>query len=68
MLAWYPERRATAQEMLAHPWLNSKGAEECKYTDKEYEVMMLKKEIKQKMTKTKSEDEPADMGELVESD
>lgn len=22
MLTWYPEKRATAQEMLSHPWLN----------------------------------------------
>lgn len=22
MLEWYPEKRATAQEMLSHPWLN----------------------------------------------
>lgn len=51
MLAWYPAKRATAQEMLSNPWLNMPPNYEFKYTDREYEVMMLKKELKDKVTK-----------------
>jgi serine/threonine protein kinase len=43
MLAWYPHERATAQEMLAHPWLNKEANYDYKLTDKEYEIMMMKK-------------------------
>jgi len=25
MLTWYPNQRASAQEMLKHPWLNTDG-------------------------------------------
>jgi serine/threonine-protein kinase SRPK3 len=49
MLEWYPEKRATAQQMLKHPWLNKEANYEYKYTDREYEVMMLKKELKDKV-------------------
>lgn len=49
MLEWYPEKRATAQKMLDHSWLNMSPNYEYKYTDREYEVMMLKKELKDKV-------------------
>lgn len=49
MLEWYPEKRATAQKMLQHKWLNMQPNNDYKYTDREYEVMMLKKEIKDKV-------------------
>jgi hypothetical protein len=32
--------------MLSHPWLNKSANYDYKYTDKEYEIMMLKKEMK----------------------
>jgi hypothetical protein len=32
--------------MLSHPWLNLSANYDYKYTDKEYEIMMLKKEMK----------------------
>jgi hypothetical protein len=32
--------------MLSHPWLNMAANYEYKYTEKEYEIMMLKKEMK----------------------
>lgn len=35
--------------MLDHPWLNMNSNYEYKYTDREYEVMMLKKELKDKV-------------------
>ena len=43
---------------------------EYKYTDKEYEVMMMKKEIKEKIGNKRDEVDEGnnDMGELVESD
>lgn len=46
MLTWYPEERATAQRMLDHPWLDMAANYEYKYSDREYEVMMLKKQLK----------------------
>lgn len=35
--------------MLRHPWLDLPDNYEFKYTDREYEVMMLKKEVKNQM-------------------
>jgi len=32
--------------MLSHPWLNMSPNYDYKYTDKEYEIMMLKKDMK----------------------
>ena len=43
MLAWYPDKRATAREMLDHPWFNMEDNYDYKMSDKDYEVMMLKK-------------------------
>lgn len=43
MLEWYPHKRATALTMLDHPWLNMPDNYDYKMSDKEYEVMMLKK-------------------------
>ena len=39
MLEWHHDRRATAQDMLNHPWLNMPDNYEYKYTKKEYEKM-----------------------------
>ena len=49
MLEWYPTQRATAQQMLNHNWLNMEPNYEYKYSDREYEVMMLKKDLKDKV-------------------
>ena len=46
MLQWNHETRASAQEMLKHPWLNKEDNFDFKYSDREYEVMLLKKELK----------------------
>jgi len=32
--------------MLSHPWLNMNPNYDYKYTEKEYEIMMLKKDMK----------------------
>jgi serine/threonine protein kinase len=72
MLEWYPHKRATALQMLQHPWLNMGANYEYKYTDTEYEKMMLKKDMK--MTGGKGgrggldADSQQEMNELIESD
>jgi serine/threonine-protein kinase SRPK3 len=38
MLQWYPGKRATAQQMLNHPWLNSESTYEDRLTEKEYQI------------------------------
>lgn len=43
MLEWYPHKRATAKSMLSHYWLNMEANYEYKFSDREYEVMLLKK-------------------------
>lgn len=43
MLEWYPHKRATAKEMLSHYWLNMEANYDYKFSDREYEVMLLKK-------------------------
>jgi serine/threonine-protein kinase SRPK3 len=73
MLSWYPEDRATAQKMLSHPWLTRTANYDYKYSDREYEVMMLKKDLKDKVKGGKSreanlDDSVQEMNELLESD
>ena len=46
MLSWNHETRATAEDMLKHPWLDSPDNYDFKYSDREYDVMMLKKDLK----------------------
>jgi hypothetical protein len=46
MLQYYPERRATAQDMLNHPWLNMEPNLEFKLTDRDYEKMIMVKKGK----------------------
>ena len=36
MLDWDPEKRASAQSMINHPWLNMEKNYEAKMTDEEY--------------------------------
>eukprot|EP00350_Pseudokeronopsis_sp_OXSARD2_P000051 CAMPEP_0170554764 /NCGR_PEP_ID=MMETSP0211-20121228/12632_1 /TAXON_ID=311385 /ORGANISM="Pseudokeronopsis sp., Strain OXSARD2" /LENGTH=196 /DNA_ID=CAMNT_0010864095 /DNA_START=1798 /DNA_END=2388 /DNA_ORIENTATION=- len=68
MLEWYPEQRATAQQMLDHPWLKMADNYEYKHSDKEFEVMMLKKDIKEKVKGQVLDSPSKDMGELVDSE
>jgi serine/threonine-protein kinase SRPK3 len=74
MLTWNHETRATAQQMLSHPWLNMKDNYDFKYTDREYDVMMLKKELKNQVKGGAAQnddlalDEKQEMNELIESD
>lgn len=75
MLDWNHETRADARTMLKHPWLNMSDNYEFKYTDREYDVMMLKKDLKNQMkggaTNQQEQDAPEErqeMNELIESD
>jgi hypothetical protein len=60
--------------MLDHPWLNMKSNNDYKYTDREYEVLMLKKELKDtvkggsKNAPLGLNDSHEEMNELIESD
>lgn len=75
MLTWNHETRASAQEMLQHPWLDMESNFDFKYTEREYEVMLLKKELKNQMKggerqqqDTAEVEDRQEMNELVESD
>jgi hypothetical protein len=61
--------------MLKHPWLDMADNYDFKYTDREYEVMMLKKELKNQMkggSNTQQDDavleDRQEMNELIDSD
>lgn len=45
MLEWDPQKRATAQEMLLHPWLNMPENYDTKMNEKDYRNMMLLKSL-----------------------
>ena len=73
MLSWYPWERATARKMLDHEGLRMADNYDYKLTDKEYEVMMLKKQLKSQVKGNGGnpvEDDTAnqEMNELVESE
>jgi len=42
MISWYPERRASAKEMINHYWLDMPDDEETKMNEKEYRSYLLK--------------------------
>lgn len=46
MLRYEPEKRATAKEMLEHPWLNMPADLEFKMTERDYEMMSMIKKSK----------------------
>ena len=64
MLGWYPEKRATAKEMLDHPWLNMKPNYDYLLSERDYQVMMLKN----KLTTEPSMEDNKEMSELGDSD
>lgn len=64
MLEYYPERRATAQQMLAHPWLNMPANLDYKMSEREYEAMIMKKKNKKK----KKLNEEGATADVIESD
>ncbi len=58
--------------MLQHPWLNMVSNYEYKYSDREYEVMLLKKQLKDQVISGQpvrgQDDQAQEMNELIESD
>lgn len=72
MLAWHHDRRATAEQMLKHPWLNMEANYKTKYTDQEFEILKMKKERKHGPDYVTADlllDDPREeMNILVESD
>ena len=65
MLRWNHEERASAQEMLKHPWLNMSDNYDFKLSKRKIESMLLKKD----MVKGQQEDkEEREMNELIDSD
>jgi len=65
MLSYHPDQRATAQEMLRHPWLNMPSNFDYYMTDREYQAMMMKNKDKKQKKASKDDDECAD---VVDSD
>ena len=55
MLEWYPEKRATAQEMLSHPWLNLDSNYDTHISEAEFQKIMLKKKLLGEDEKTQEE-------------
>lgn len=69
MITWYPHKRATAKQMLKHPWFDMPDDYDYRLTDREIEVQRLKKELQtMKPSKKDSEVVPVEMSELIESD
>ena len=68
MLEWHHDKRATAQEMLEHPWLNMEPNYDYKFTKKEYEKLQFKKEMQKNQVDPFAEDAKLEMGELIDSD
>ena len=70
MLRWRHDKRASAQEMLNHPWLNMPSVYETRYTKKEFDIMQLKK-MKHGADASNDlqvDDPRQEMNELIESD
>jgi serine/threonine protein kinase len=65
MLRWNHEERASAEEMLRHPWLDTPGASDFKLTTRQIESMSLKKDVAPKSGEEKDDRE---MNELIDSD
>lgn len=63
MLEYYPERRATAQEMLSHYWLDMPADFEFQMSEREYEKMlMFKKNLRNEIKEVYGKND------LIESD
>lgn len=45
MLDWYPSRRATAEEMLNHPWLSAENNYDYKISEEEYKRRILMRSV-----------------------
>lgn len=75
MLNWNHEDRASAQEMLKHPWLSLSDNYDYKYTEREYETLRLKKQLKEQMKgvaggaqQDDTTEERQEMNELIQAE
>lgn len=72
MLVWHHDKRASAQQMLNHPWLSMEPNYNTKYTEKEFTIIKLKKEMKFGVDYVTADlllDDPKqEMNQLIESD
>lgn len=72
MLRWHHDKRATAQQMLNHPWLTMPANYNTRYSDHEFEIIKMKKERKYGQNYVTADlllDDPhEEMNILVESD
>lgn len=66
MLEYYPERRATAQKMLSHPWLNMPANYEYLMSEREYERMLMIKKAKKEENVTVTEETAT--SDIIESE
>ena len=66
MLNYYPERRATAQNMLNHNWLNMPANFDYLMSEREYERMIMIK--RNKKGEKKDAEEPTTIQDIIDSD
>lgn len=67
MLEWYPEKRATAQQMLENPWLNMPANYNTHMNEEEYSVHLGKSKAKKEQGPSRDESNTG-MSELEESE
>lgn len=64
MLEYYPEKRASAQQMLNHPWLNMPANLDYLMSEREYERMIM---VKKNLKKERNTEENV-ARDIIESD
>ena len=62
MLKYYPNQRASAQDMLKHPWLSMPANFDCHMSEREYQSFIIKNNQKKKKKDNDS------LGDTVDSD
>ena len=68
MLEFYPEKRISAQQSLRSNWLKLKAPFECKMSDHDFQLFLLKSELVQKNPDDLNKDEKQSTQENVDSD
>ena len=62
MLRYYPNQRASAQEMLNHPWLSMPANFDCHMSEREYQSFIMKN------NQTKKKKDHSNNGDTVDSE
>ena len=68
MLEWHHDRRASAQKMLEHPWLKMPANYDYKYSEKEFQIMQLKRDMKGTEPELTNNNYKLEMNELIDSE